>query len=254
MSREKILQAEIVLKDEQLADLTKDVERLRRQAEELEKRVQTTDASESKIAELKQTINKIAPAAKQTVQYAAELNEARRRLAVVEKERSELSKNYAATQAQTAALESALDKRQKDLRALNSERKETAARAKTAEAMIKATARKNLTIIFIAAIFFAGTICGSYAYVKTALAPPAELSDEAAAAFKQHAAEYRLVIETAVRGEREQLKAERDKIQEFNDETIWDKIAFYAWLALLFSSGFVVGAITIIAAFIFRIR
>jgi uncharacterized protein (DUF342 family) len=86
MSREKMLQAEVALKNEQLTDLTKEVERLRRQAEESGKRAQTAVGNESKIAELKQTIGKLAPVAKKVVQYAAELQEARRRLAVVERE------------------------------------------------------------------------------------------------------------------------------------------------------------------------
>lgn len=254
MSREKMLQAEIALKDEQLADLTKEVERLRRQAKESEKRSQSAAASESAIAELKKTISKLAPAAKKTVQYAAELNETRRRLTIVEKERNELSKNYAAIRGQTAALKSALDKTQKDVRALNSERKEAAAQAKAAEATTKATARKNLTIIFITALLCAGMVCGSYAYVKAALAPPAELSEDAAAAFKQHAAEYRLVIETAVRSERDALNAERNRYQELGENTVWDKIALYGWLALIFVGGFFSGVIAIVALFVFRMR
>jgi pheromone shutdown protein TraB len=79
MSREKMLQAEVALKNEQLANMTKEVEQLRRQAEESGKRAQTADASESNIAELKRTIGKLAPEAKKAVQYAVELDETRRR-------------------------------------------------------------------------------------------------------------------------------------------------------------------------------
>ena len=111
MSREKMLQAEIALKDEQLADLTKEVERLRRQAEESVDRAQATDALRSQNAELKRAVSQLAPAAKKTGQYAAELNEARRRMAAVEKERNELEKKHAATRDQAATLKSAVTKR-----------------------------------------------------------------------------------------------------------------------------------------------
>jgi DNA repair exonuclease SbcCD ATPase subunit len=181
MSREKMLQAEIALKDEQLADLIKEIERLRRQAEEAGKLAQTADASESKIAELKQTIGKLMPAAKKTVQYAAELDEARRRLAVVEKEFNTLSKNYSTTDGQTAALKSALTEAQSDAIRFDTERKAATRRAKKAEAAAKRAAKKNLIIAFAAIILCATTIGGSYAYVRTALAPPAELSSEATA-------------------------------------------------------------------------
>ncbi len=98
MSREKMLQAEVALKDEQLADLTKEVEQLRRQAEKSGKLAQTADAIKAQNDELKRAVGKLAPAAaKKTVEYAAELNETRRRLTVIEKERTELSKNCSAT-------------------------------------------------------------------------------------------------------------------------------------------------------------
>ena len=48
MSREKMLQAEIALKEEQLADLTEEAERLRRQAEEAGNAAKAIDASEPK--------------------------------------------------------------------------------------------------------------------------------------------------------------------------------------------------------------
>jgi DNA repair exonuclease SbcCD ATPase subunit len=254
MSREKMLQAEIALKDEQLADLTEEVERLRRQAEESGKRAQSADVSESKIAELKQTIGKLAPAAKKTVQYAAELNETRRQLTIVEKEFNTLSKNYSATDGQTTALKNALAEAQSDVRSFDTERKEVARRAKKAEATEKAAARQKLIAIIVAVLVCAGTIGGSYAYVAAALKPPAELSDEAAAAFKQYAPEYRRIVEMAVQSERESLAAERNRIREFDDETIWDKIVSCGWLILIFGGGFVVGVITIFAAFVFRIR
>lgn len=261
MSREKMLQAEIALKDEQLADLTKEVERLRRQAEESEKRSQSAATSESKIAELKKTISKLAPAAKKTVQYAAELNETRRRLAIVEKERNELSKNYAAIRGQTAALKSALDKTLKDVRVVENKRKVAAERVRTAAAAAKAMARKKLMIIFAAALLCVAAIGGSYVYVRTALAPPAELSNEAAAAFKRYAPEYRLVVELAAQNERDALNVERTRLaaerncyQELGENTVWDKIALYGWLALIFGGGFFSGVITIVALFVFRMR
>ncbi len=261
MSREKMLQAEIALKDEQLADLTKEIEGLRRQAEAAGKRAQSADASESKIAELKQTIGKLAPAAKRAVQYAAELQEVRRQLAVVEKERNEFSKKHSATHEQTTTLKSALAEAQTDARSFDAERKEAARRAKKAETAAKAAARQKLLTIVAAALFCAGTIGGSYACVRAALAPPAELSEEAAAAFKQYASEYRLVVERAAQNERDKLNAERERLaaernryQELNENTIWNKIASYGWSALIFGGGFVVGVVTIVGAFVFRIR
>jgi predicted nuclease with TOPRIM domain len=214
MSREKMLQAEVALKNEQLTDLTKEVERLRRQAEESGKRAQTAVGNESKIAELKQTIGKLAPVAKKVVQYAAELQEARRRLAVVEKERSELSKNYSVTDGQTAALKSALAEAQSDVLRFDTERKAAARRAKKANAAAKRAARQKLIIVVAAVLVCAGTISGSYAYVAAALKPPAELSEEAAAAFKQYAPEFRRVVELAVQNERESLAAERNRYQQ----------------------------------------
>jgi chromosome segregation ATPase len=261
MSREKMLQAEITLKDEQLADLTKEVERLRRQAEEAGKRAQFAAASESKIAQLKQTIGKLAPAAKKTVQYAAELQEARFQLTVVEKERDEFSKKHSATHEQTTTLKSAFAEAQSDARSFDAERKEAARRAKKAETAAKAAARQKLLTIVAATLFCAGTISGSYGYIRAALAPPAELSEEAAATFKQHAAEYRFVVERAAQNERDKLNAEREslaaersRIREFDDETMRDRIVFYGWLVLIFGGGFVAGAIAIFAAFVFRIR
>lgn len=254
MSREKMLQAEIALKDEQLADLTKEVERLRRQAEESEKLAQTINAIEAQNAELKQVVGKLAPAAKKTVQYAAELNETRRRLAIVEKERSELIKNHSAMQEQATTLKSAVAGAQSDARSCDAERKEAARRAKKAEAAVKMAARQKLITIVVAALICAGTIGGSYAYIKAARAPPAELSEEAAAAFKQHAAEYRRIVELAAQKERDDLNAERNRYQELNENTIWDNIASYGWLALIFCGGFVVGIVTIVAAFVFRMR
>lgn len=254
MSREKMLQAEIALKDEQLADLTKEVERLRRQAEEAGKRAQSAAGNESKIAELKQTIGRLAPAAKKTVQYAAELQDARRQLTVVEKERNDFAKNCSMTNIQASVLKSTLAEAQIDARHFDTERKEAARRAKKAKMAAKAAARQKLITIIVAVLVCAGTIGGSYAYVAAALKPPAELSDEAAAAFKQHAPEFRRVVELAVRGERESLAAERNRIREFNDETMWDKIVSYGWLILIFGGGFVVGVITIFAAFVICIR
>jgi myosin heavy subunit len=254
-----MLQAEIALKDEQLADLTKEVEQLRRQAEESGKRAQNADATESQNAELKRAVSKLAPAAKKTVQYAAELEETRRRLAIVEKERNELSKSNSAIRAQTATLKSALVDAQKVVRTLDGERKETVERAKVAKTTAKEAARKNLTIIFASALLCAGAVCGGYAYVRAALAPPAELSEEAAAMFKQYAAEYHLVVERATQNERDKLNAERERLvaernryQELNENTAWDKIASYGWLVLIFGGGFVIGVITIVAAFVFR--
>ena len=261
MSREKMLQAEIALKDEQLADLTKEDERLRRQLEESENHAQTANASETKIAELKQTIGKLAPAAKKTAQCAAELNEARRRLAVFEKERSELSKNYAAIRGQTGALKNAVIEAQGDARSFDAERKEAARRAKKAEAAVKASARQKLMTIIAAALVCAGAIGGGYAYVRVALTPPAELSAEAAAAFKQYAPEYRHIVKQAAQNERDKLNAERERLaaernhyQDLNENTVWDKIAAYGWLALIFGGGFVIGAITIFVAFLFWMR
>ena len=158
---------------------------MRRQSEESGSRAKTADVSESKIAELKQTIGKLAPAAKKIVHYAAELDKTRRRLAVVEKEQNELSKSYSALNGQAATLKNALDKSQKNVRTLDGERKETAERAKIAVAAVKAAKRKSFTMITIAALLCACAICGSYAYVRAALAPPAELSEEATAAFRQ---------------------------------------------------------------------
>ena len=132
MSREKMLEAEIRLKDEQLADSTKEIERLRRQAEEAKERAQTAAGSESKIAELKQAIGKLAPAAKRTVQYAAELDKTRRQLAVVEMERNDFAKNCSMTNAQTLALKNALAEAQSDVRHFDTERKAAARRAKVA--------------------------------------------------------------------------------------------------------------------------
>jgi DNA repair exonuclease SbcCD ATPase subunit len=261
MSREKMLQAEIALKDEQLADLKKEIEWLRRQAEAAGTLAQAVDASESKIAELKQTIGKLAPAAKKTVQYAAELNEARRRLAVVKAERNDFAKNCSMTNAQTLALKNALAEAQSDARSFDTERKAATRRAKKAKTAAKTTARKNLIIAFAAAILCATTIGGIYAYVRAALAPPAELSSEAAAAFKQHAPEYRRIVKLAVQNERENLKAERESLaaersryQELGENTLREKIVFYAWLVLIFGGGFVAGAIAIFVAFIFRMR
>ncbi len=54
--------------------------------------------------------------------------------------------------------------------------------------------------------------------------------------------------------ERENLAAERNRIREFDDETMRDKIVSYGWLILIFGGGFVVGVMTIIAAFVFQIR
>ena len=129
------------------------------------------------------------------------------------------------------------------------------------ETAAKAMTRKSLTIIFAAALLCVVVIGGSYLYVRTALAPPAELSDEAAAAFKQHAAEYRFVVERAAQNERDALSAERTRLavernryQELNESTVWDNIISYGWLALIFGGGFVIGAITIVALFVFRMR
>lgn len=261
MSREKMLQAEIALKDEQLADLTKGFEALRRQAEESEKRVQIADASESKIAELKQTIGKLASAAEKTVEYAAELNETRRRMDIVEKERNELSKSYAATHAQMTWLKNLLVEAQRDVRILEGKQKNAAKQTKETEAAAKAIKRKSLITITAAALLCACAIFGSYLYVRAAFAPPAGLSDEAAAAFKQYAAEYRLIVERAAQNERDALNAERTRLaaernryQEWNENTVWDKIASYGWLALIFVGGFVIGVITIVATFVFRMR
>ena len=260
MSREKMLQAEIALKDEQLADLTEEVERLRRQLEESKKRTQTADAGESKIAELKQMIGKLAPAAKKTIQYAAELDETRRRLAIADKERVELSRNCSIMRGQSAKLESSLVEAQSEIRSCEAKRKNAAHRAKEAEAATKQSARQKLTAIVAAALVCAATIGGGYAYVRIKLTPSAELSDEAAA-FKQHAPEYRRVIKRAAQNERDALNAEREnlaaergRIREFNDETVWDKIAFYGWLALIFGGGFTLGAVTIVGALVFLTR
>ena len=260
MSREKMLQAEIVLKDEQLADLIKEIELLRRQLEKSGSRAKTADANETKIAELKQMIGKLAPAAKKTAHYAAELEKTRRRLAVVEQERNGLSKNYSALSGQAATQKSALVEARNDARSFDAGRKEAARRAAKAEVSAKRATRQKLITITAAALLCTGAIGGGFAYVRAALAPPAELSEEAAAAFKRYAPEYRFIVETAVRSERDQLKAEREnlsaersRILEFNDETIWDKVAFYGWLAVLFGGGFVCGVITIVAAFV-RIR
>lgn len=261
MSREKMLQAEIALKDEQLADLTKEIERLRRQLEESENPAKIIEANEAKIAELKQTINKLTPAAKKAVLYAAELQKTRRRLAVVERERNELSENYAATRGQAAALKSALTRAQKDVRALDDGRKRASERAQSAVRAAKTSARKNLVMNFATAVLCAFAIGGSYLYVRAALVPPAELSAEAAVAFKQHAAEYRFVVERAAQNERdalnaecERLAAERSRYEEWNENTVWDKIVSYGWLALIFGVGFVIGVLTVVAAFVFRMR
>jgi DNA repair exonuclease SbcCD ATPase subunit len=261
MSREKMLQAEVALKDEQLADLTKEVERLRRQAEESGKRAQSIDASESKIAQLKHMIGKLAPAAKKTVQYAAELDETRLRLAVVEAERNDYAKNCSMTNVQVMTLKSALAEAQNDALRFDTERKEAARRARKAEMAAKAAARQKLIIVIAAVLVYVGTISGSYAYVAAAFKAPAELSEEAAAAFKQYAPEFRRVVEMAVQNERDALNAERERLaaernryQEFNENTVWDKIASYVWLALIFGGGFVIGVVTIVAAFVFRMR
>ena len=208
MSREKMLQAKIALKDEQLADLSKEVERLRRQLEESGNLAKNADANESKIAELKQTIGKLTPAAKKTVQYAAELDETRRRLVVTEKERSELSRNYTAIREEAAKLKSVVIEAQSDVHSLDAERKEAARREKKAEAAVKTATRQKLMTIIAAALVCAGTIGGGYAYVRAALNPPAELSEEAASAFKQYAPEYRLIVELAAQKERDKLNAE----------------------------------------------
>jgi myosin heavy subunit len=261
MSREKMLQAEVALKDEQLADLTNEVERLQQRLEESEKLAQNADQIKSQNVELKQVVSKLLPAAKKTAQYAAELNETHRRLAIVEKERSDLAKNCSLTNAQAAALKSQLAEVQGDARSFDAERKEAARRARKAEAIAKAARRRSLMTIIVAALVCAGTIGAGYAYVTAALKPPAELSEEAAAAFKQYAPEYRGIVELAMRSEREKLNrerenlaAERNRIREFDDETMWDKIVSYGWLILIFGGGFVVGVITIIAAFVFGIR
>jgi len=261
MSREKMLQAEVALKDEQLADLTKEVERLWRHAEESGNRAQAADAIQSQNAELKRAVSKLAPAAKKTVQYAAELDKTCRRLAVVEKERNELSKNYSALSGQAATVRSAVAEARSDARSFDAERKETVRRAKKAEAAAKTAARQKLITIVVAALVCAGTIGGSYAYVRATLAPPAELSEEAAATFKQYAAEYRLIVEHAAQNERDTLNAERERLtaernryQELNENTVWDNIASYGWMALIFGGGFLIGAMTIFAAFIFWMR
>ena len=115
--------------------------------------------------------------------------------------------------------------------------------------------------IIAAALLCAGTIGGSYVYVRAALDPPAELSEEAAAAFKQHAAEYRLIVELAAQSERDSLNAERTRLaaernryQELNENTVWDKIISYVWLALIFGGGVVIGAMTIFMAVVFLMR
>lgn len=79
--------------------------------------------------------------------------------------------------------------------------------------------------------------------------------------FKLYAAEYRLVVERAAQNERDDLNAERTRLaaersryQEWNENTLWDKIASYGWLILIFGGGFVIVVITIVAAFIFRMR
>jgi len=261
MSREKMMEAEIALKDEQLADLTEEVERLRRHAEASENLTQSAVENESAVTELKKTIRKLVPAAKKAVQYAAELDETCKRLAIVERERDELSKNYAATCGQAATLKNALAEAQKNVRAFGDERREMAKRARTAETTAKTAAREELVIVIAVVLLCVGTIGGSYAYVKTALAPPAELSDAAASVFKQYAPEFRRVVELAVQNEREnieaertRLAAERDRYQEFNENTVWDKIALYGWLILLFGGGFVCGAMTIVVVFVFRVR
>jgi len=261
MSREKMLQAEIALKDEQLADLAKEVEWLRRQAEKSGNRVQAASAMEAQNAELKRAIIKLASAAKKTVEYAAELNETRRRLAVVEKERNELSKNCSTVGERALALKSALIQAQRDIRTCVDERKKAAQRTEETETAAKAAKTKSLMTILAAALLCVCAICGSYAYVRVALAPPAELSEEAAAAFKQYAAEYRLVVElasqnerNALNAERSRLAAERNRYEELNENTVWDDIVSYGWLALIFGGGFVIGMVTIVAAFVFRMR
>ncbi len=165
--------------------MTKEVERLRRQAEESGKLAQNADAIKSQNAELKLAVGKLASAANKTIQYAAELDETRRRLVVVEKERNEFSKNYSALSGQAATLKSAVAEARSDARSFNAERKEAARQAKKAEAAAKTAARQKLMTIIAAALIYAGTISGGYTYVRSALAPSAELSDEAAAAFKQ---------------------------------------------------------------------
>ena len=103
----------------------------------------------------------------------------------------------------------------------------------------------------------AATIGSGYSYVRSELTPPAELSDEAAAAFERHAPEYRELIEEATQNERDALRAERanlaaerNRYQELSGNTFWDNIAFYGWLALLFGGGFILGAIAVVGAFV----
>ena len=257
MSREKMLQAEIALKDEQLADLNEAVERLRRQLEESEKRAKTTDQSESKIAELKQTIGKLAPVAKKATLFAGELDEARRRLAIAEKDRNKLSNDYSTMRGQSMVLKSALIEAQSDARSCETKRKNSARRAMKAEATAKRARQQKLMVIAVAALLCAATIGSGYSYVRSELTPPAELSDEAAAAFERHAPEYRELIEEATQNERDALNteranlaAERNRYQELSGNTFWDNIAFYGWLALLFGGGFILGAIAVVGAFV----
>lgn len=161
MSLEKMLEAEIRLKDEQLADLTKEVERVRRQAEDAGKLAQAA-ASESKIAELKQTNSKLMPAAKKTVHYAVELDETRRRLVVVEAERNAFAKNCSTRNVQTLALKNALAEAQSDAIRFDTERKAAKRRAKKAEAATNTMAKKKLIIAFAAIILCATTIGGGF--------------------------------------------------------------------------------------------
>lgn len=261
MSREKMLEAEISLKNEQLADLNAEVEKLRRRADESEKFASVAQASREEIAKLKEAVGKLVPAAKKTVQCAAELQETRKHLAAIEAERNALAENCLINDGQTAALKNALAEAQSDILIFDAKRKSAARRARLAEVISKKAHRQKSLAITLAALVCTVTIAGSYVYVAVALKPPAELSEEAAAAFQKHAPEYRQIVEIAVESERENLKAERETVaaernrfQELNHEKPWDKIKYYIWLALIFVGGFLAGAVTIIAAFVFFMR
>lgn len=261
MSREKMLEAEVRLKDEQLADLKTEAERWHRRAEELEAKAQTADAARVEIGKLKETIGKLAPAAKRAVELVAELNEVRRTLTAAEKERVVHAAVCSQAEARAEAFEKKLAETSRKAIAASNEGEMLAEHLKTAQRAAERAKRQSIVTIAVALLLIAGAVGGGHVYLRFALAPPSELSAEALAAFKDHAKELRAVIRLATEGERAELRAEQERLaaernrqEALNGNTSWDKIGFFAWRLLIFAVGFIVGFTAAIIAFLSYVR
>ncbi len=161
-----------------------------------------------------------------------------------------------------AGIKNALAEAQSDVRHFDAERKEAAQRARKAEMAAKVSGTAKIDDSYRLLCWFAAEQSAVAMHTSPPRSSrPQNFQKEAAAAFKQYAPEYRRVVELAVQNERDKLNAEREhlaaernRIRDFDDETMWDKIVSYGWLVLIFAGGFVVGGITIVVAFIFHIR